>query len=60
MSWTGQCPRCGDAALLENVRGLKEHEGPAFQRWRRACVAAFGAILPDDLAADDDPLDSAA
>ena len=48
MSWTGQCTDCGNAALEENMYGISSHSGPAFQRYRRAMVAAFGGILLDD------------
>lgn len=48
MSWTGQCRECGEAALYANARGISRHEGPEFQRYRRAMVAAFGGVLLDD------------
>ncbi len=48
MSWTGQCPACGEARLRENIVGISTHSGPAFNRWRRGCLAAFGINLLDD------------
>lgn len=44
----GRCVDCGEGEMIENVRELKAHDGPRFQRWRRACAAAFGAVLADD------------
>lgn len=48
MSWSGQCPDCGNRALAENVIGLRTHSGPAFQRWREAVAASVGARLRDE------------
>jgi hypothetical protein len=45
----GRCAECGDGEMLRNVAELRAHDGPRFLRWRRACVAAFGGILPDEL-----------
>lgn len=49
MSWTGQCPKCGKEAMERNMRGISTHSGPEFLRYRRAMVAAFGGVLPEDL-----------
>lgn len=48
MSWTGQCGPCGEAALYANAHGISRHEGPEFQRYRRAMVAAFGGVILDE------------
>jgi hypothetical protein len=48
MSWTGQCPTCGTRALAENIIGLTNHSGPAFNRWRRAMAASVGGVLLDE------------
>lgn len=48
MSWTGQCPDCGKAALIENATGISLHRGPAFERWRRGMAASVGAALPSE------------
>lgn len=53
MSWTGQCPDCGDAELIANVRELIAHDGPRFERWRRGLVASLGGILRDPPADDE-------
>jgi hypothetical protein len=49
MSHTRLCVACSHELLLENVDGIHNHEGPAFERWRRAMAASVGAILVDDL-----------
>lgn len=49
MSHTGQCPRCGSTAIVENVLSLKAHAGEPFLRWRRGVAASVGAITVDDL-----------
>jgi anaerobic ribonucleoside-triphosphate reductase len=49
LSWTKQCPACGEKALTENVHGLANHSGPAFERWRRAMAASVGGVLLDDV-----------
>lgn len=43
------CGECGAVNLVENVAGLIAHAGPAFLRYRRAMVAAYGGVLLDDL-----------
>jgi predicted RNA-binding Zn-ribbon protein involved in translation (DUF1610 family) len=43
------CPSCGIERLTENVHGLREHSGPAFERWRRAMAASVGGVLLDDV-----------
>lgn len=49
LSWTKQCPECGESNLAENVHGLASHSGPAFDRWRRAMAASVGGVLLDDV-----------
>lgn len=44
----GRCPECGDGEVVANVRELKAHNGPRFERWRQACAKAFGVQLVDD------------
>jgi len=39
------------ARFEENLTDLVEHRGPFFLAHRRACVAAFGGVLLDDLEA---------
>jgi hypothetical protein len=34
---------------MANVHELRAHDGPAWQRWRRAMAASVGATLPEDL-----------
>lgn len=48
MSWTGKCPACGHAAMVENATGISQHRGPAFDRWRRAMAASVGGVLLDE------------
>lgn len=40
--------------MVENVRELMAHAGPAFEQWRRGVARSVGATLPDEL----DELDS--
>lgn len=47
------CADCGEGALLNNRRHLREHEGHWFQHWRRRVVAAVGGVLVDELDTDD-------
>lgn len=44
----GRCADCGDGEMILNVRELKAHAGPRFQRWRRGVAAGVGAILVDE------------
>jgi hypothetical protein len=53
MSWTGQCQACGEKRLWDNALAISRHDGPEFQRYRRAMVAAFGGVLLDDSPAGD-------
>jgi len=48
LSYTRLCAACGHARLEENIVGIATHSGPAFLRYRRAMVAAFGGVLLDD------------
>ena len=43
------CPSCSQERLAENVYGLANHSGPAFERWRRAMAASVGGVLLDDV-----------
>lgn len=43
------CSDCGETALIENRRQLREHTGPWFLHWRRQAVAALGGVLIDEL-----------
>jgi hypothetical protein len=45
----GLCAPCGKANFVANLDQLQAHAGPYFQHHRRACVAAFGGVLVDDL-----------
>jgi predicted amidophosphoribosyltransferase len=49
LSWTGLCQECGESRFSENLAGLMLHTGPYFQAHRRACIAAFGGVLLDDV-----------
>jgi hypothetical protein len=49
VSHTRLCSKCSHERLLENVDGIHSHEGPAFDRWRRAMAASVGAVLVDDI-----------
>lgn len=40
--------------MIHNVRELKAHTGPRFQRWRRGVAAGVGAILVDELELDEE------
>lgn len=51
VSHTRLCSDCADAILVENIIGISTHSGPAFLRWRRACAAAVGGVLLDELEA---------
>ncbi len=51
LSWTRLCGACAAVRLTENIDGIHEHDGPAFERWRRAMAASVGALLVDDLEA---------
>jgi len=51
ISWTGKCGDCGPLIFIANLEQLRAHAGPYFQHHRRACVAAFGGVLVDDLEA---------
>lgn len=48
LSAIGLCPDCGDAAMQENVDGLRAHAGEPFRRWRAGMAASVGAVLPDE------------
>jgi predicted RNA-binding Zn-ribbon protein involved in translation (DUF1610 family) len=45
LSWTVQCPECGERAQIENKRELVAHHGPHFEHWRRRIAASVGASL---------------
>lgn len=47
MSWSGQCPNCGNRALTENIMALRTRNGPGWKRWREAMAACVGATLVD-------------
>jgi hypothetical protein len=50
----GFCSDCGDGEMQRNVAELRAHRGPRFLRWRRGVAAGVGAVLLDDLAAEDE------
>lgn len=49
LSHTRLCVECSRTRFADNLTQLREHRGPYFQNHRRACVAAFGGVLLDDL-----------
>lgn len=49
LSWTRLCETCYRERFEDNLDQLKAHSGPYFQNHRRACVAAFGGVLIDDV-----------
>jgi hypothetical protein len=40
ISGTGLCPEHSRQRVAENVRGLKQKRGPAWQRWRAGMAAS--------------------
>lgn len=43
MSCTGQCPACGETALVENIRGLTDPQSVPYKQWRIAwSVSHYG------------------
>lgn len=51
----GKCEECGTGHMLANAHQLRAHDGPWFQHWRRACLAAFGVTLPAEHELSDEP-----
>lgn len=51
----GKCFDCGTGHMLANAHQLRAHDGPWFQHWRRACLAAFGVTLPAEHELGDEP-----
>jgi hypothetical protein len=49
LSWTRLCQTCYRERFEQNLDQLRAHDGPYFQHHRRACVAAFGGVLLDDV-----------
>lgn len=50
ITWAGYCFPCGWIVYEENVHQLRAHSGPFALHHRRQCVAAFGGVLPEDIA----------
>jgi predicted RNA-binding Zn-ribbon protein involved in translation (DUF1610 family) len=44
----GKCPSCGVERSVANAEQLHEHNGPWFEKWRRAVAASVGAALLED------------
>ena len=53
ISHGGYCGECGPAVQLQHNEDLHFHRGYYFQKWRRACAASVGAVLLDDLQAEE-------
>lgn len=47
----GYCFPCGDYLKRENALQLHAHNGPAFKRWRRKCIAALGGVPSEEVEA---------
>ena len=43
-----KCEDCGRGRSRDNLVQLHFHRGPYFDHWRRRCIAALGAVLPDE------------
>jgi hypothetical protein len=56
ISKAGYCGACGDARLLENIRGLQDKDGPEYVRWA-AGMAAHVEALAIRLGVGDSALD---
>lgn len=50
VSARGLCEEHGRQRMHQNVTGLHEHQGPAFQRWREAMARSVGGALLDEQA----------
>jgi hypothetical protein len=44
-----KCPACTARLMDENNSQLAAHNGPYFDKWRRAMAASVGGALLDDL-----------
>lgn len=48
ISHGGYCSEHGKPVFHANTDGLHYHEGPWFEKWRRAVAASVGAVIPDE------------
>lgn len=40
LTWVGQCLACAEGRLTENLQGLQDRQGDAWERWRAATLRA--------------------
>jgi len=49
MSARGKCQECAHAMQQAHIVGMRMHDGPFFQHWRRQMAASVGGVLRDEL-----------
>lgn len=47
ISWAGNCERCGEQAMNENVDQMHARRGPNFRAWRIGMIRSAGGTVTD-------------